>query len=53
MRSTMAILDHVRGRFGYLSVAFGQSVFLVFRGSIEIETRFYRKALRKDSFYEE
>ena len=43
----MAILELVRGRFGYLSVAFGQSVF---SGSIEIRTRFYRKALRKDFF---
>ncbi|KAF3515367.1 hypothetical protein F2Q69_00007238 [Brassica cretica] len=43
----MAILEPVRGRFGYVSVAFGQSVF---SGSIEIRTRFYRKALRKDFF---
>uniref|UniRef100_A0A0D3BHK3 Uncharacterized protein n=1 Tax=Brassica oleracea var. oleracea TaxID=109376 RepID=A0A0D3BHK3_BRAOL len=35
------ILELVRGRFGYVSVALGQSVF----GSIEIRTRFYRKAL--------
>ena len=43
----MAILELVRGQFGYVSVAFGQ---LVFSGSIEIRTRFYRKALRKDFF---
>ena len=50
MRGPMAILELVRGRFGYVSVAFEQSVF---SGSIEIEKRFYRKALCKDSFYEE
>ena len=50
MRGPMAILELVRGRFGYVSVAFGQSVF---SGSIEIGTKFYRKALCKDSFYEE
>ena len=43
----MAILELVRGRFGYVSVAFRQSVF---SGSIEIRTRFYRKVLRKDLF---
>ncbi|KAF3523088.1 hypothetical protein F2Q69_00048240 [Brassica cretica] len=43
----MAILELVRGQFGCVSVAFGQSVF---SGSIEIRTRFYRKALRKDFF---
>ncbi|KAF2574902.1 hypothetical protein F2Q70_00004563 [Brassica cretica] len=37
----IAILELVRGRFGYVSVASGQSVF---SGSIEIRTRFYRKA---------
>ncbi|KAF3586477.1 hypothetical protein F2Q69_00027794 [Brassica cretica] len=47
VRGPMAILELVCGRFGYVSVAFGQSVF---RGSIEIRTRFYRKALRKDLF---
>ena len=47
MRGPMAILELVRGRFGYVSVAFGQSVF---SGSIEIRTRFYRKVLRKDLF---
>ncbi|KAF3515343.1 hypothetical protein F2Q69_00006672 [Brassica cretica] len=41
MRGPIAILELVRGRFGYVSVALGQSVF----GSIEIRTRFYRKAL--------
>ena len=50
MRGPMAILELVRGRFGYMSVAFGQ---FVFSGSIEIETIFYRKALCNDSFYEE
>ncbi|KAF3547049.1 hypothetical protein DY000_02008450 [Brassica cretica] len=43
----MAILELIRRRFGYVFVAFGQSVF---SGSIEIRTRFYRKALRKDFF---
>ncbi|KAF2617652.1 hypothetical protein F2Q68_00038824 [Brassica cretica] len=33
VRGPMAILEHVHGRFGYVSVAFGQSVF---SGSIEI-----------------
>ncbi|CAN6801981.1 unnamed protein product, partial [Brassica oleracea] len=47
VRGPVAILELVRGRFGYVSVAFGQ---LVFSGSIEIKTRFYRKALRKDFF---
>ncbi|KAF3599642.1 hypothetical protein F2Q69_00037034 [Brassica cretica] len=47
VRGPVAILELVRGRFGYVSVAFGQSVF---SGSIEIRTRFYRKALRKDFF---
>ncbi|KAF3549015.1 hypothetical protein DY000_02008289 [Brassica cretica] len=42
VRGPMAILELVRGQFGYVSVAFGQSVF---SGSIEIRTRFYRKAL--------
>ncbi|KAF3607342.1 hypothetical protein DY000_02046872 [Brassica cretica] len=42
VRGPMAILELVCGRFGYVSVAFGQSVF---RGSIEIRTRFYRNAL--------
>ena len=50
MRGPMAILELVRGRFGYVSVASGQSVF---SGSIEIRTRFYRKALCEDSFYKE
>ncbi|KAF2533206.1 hypothetical protein F2Q70_00029696 [Brassica cretica] len=50
VRGPMAIIELVRGRFGYVSVAFGQSVF---SGSIEIGTRFYRMALCKDSFYEE
>ena len=50
VRGPMAILELVRGRFGYVYVAFGQSVF---NGSIEIVTKFYRKALCKDSFYEE
>ncbi|KAF3572366.1 hypothetical protein F2Q69_00058476 [Brassica cretica] len=50
VRGPMAILELVRGRFGYVSVAFRQSVF---SGSIEIGTRFYRKTLCKDSFYEE
>ena len=50
MRDPMVILDLVRNRFGYVSVASGQSVF---SGSIEIITRFYRKALCEDSFYEE
>ncbi|KAF3499777.1 hypothetical protein F2Q69_00041700 [Brassica cretica] len=50
VRGPMAILELVRGRFGYVSVAFGQ---LVFSGSIEIRTRLYRKALCKDSSYEE
>ncbi|KAF3544539.1 hypothetical protein DY000_02008006 [Brassica cretica] len=43
----MAILEPVHGRFGNVSVAFGQ---LVFTGSIEIRKRFYRKALCKDFF---
>ena len=43
----MAILELVRGRFGYVFVAFGQSVFSC---SIEIRKRFYRKALRKYLF---
>ncbi|KAF3511742.1 hypothetical protein F2Q69_00005508 [Brassica cretica] len=47
VRGPMAILELVRGRFGFLSVAFGQ---LVFSGSIEIRTRFYRKVLCKDLF---
>uniref|UniRef100_A0A0D3DKL5 Uncharacterized protein n=1 Tax=Brassica oleracea var. oleracea TaxID=109376 RepID=A0A0D3DKL5_BRAOL len=47
VRGLMVILELVRGRFGYVSVAFGQSVF---SGSIEIRTRFYRNALRKDFF---
>ncbi|KAF2539043.1 hypothetical protein F2Q68_00021244 [Brassica cretica] len=42
VRGPMAILELVRGRFGYVSIASGQSVF---SGSIEIRTRFYRKAL--------
>ena len=50
MRGPMAILELVRDRFGYVSVASGHSVF---SGSIEIRTRFYRKALCEDSFYEE
>ncbi|KAF3540558.1 hypothetical protein F2Q69_00021604 [Brassica cretica] len=50
VRGPMAIPEIVRGRFGYVSVAFGQSVF---SGSIEIGTRIYRKALCKDSFYED
>ncbi|KAF2590530.1 hypothetical protein F2Q70_00038277 [Brassica cretica] len=33
VRGPMAILELVHGRFGYVSVAFGQSVF---SGSIEI-----------------
>ena len=49
MRGPIAILELVRGRFGYVSVALGQSVF----SSIEIRTRFYRKVLCKDIFYEE
>ncbi|KAF3583571.1 hypothetical protein F2Q69_00029593 [Brassica cretica] len=40
VRGPMAILELVRGRFGYVSVASGQ---LVFSGSIEIRTRFYCK----------
>ncbi|KAG5388403.1 hypothetical protein IGI04_029944, partial [Brassica rapa subsp. trilocularis] len=47
VRGLISILELVRGRFGYMSVAFGQSVF---SGSIEIWTRFYCKALRKDIF---
>ena len=47
VRGPMAILELVHGRFGYVPVAFEQ---LVFSGSIEIRTRFYRKALRKDFF---
>ena len=47
VRGLISILEFVRGRFGYMSVAFGQSVF---SGSIEIWTRFYCKALRKDIF---
>ena len=50
VRGPMAILELVRGRFGYVSVA---SVKSVFSGSIEIRSRFYRKALCEDSFYEE
>uniref|UniRef100_A0A0D3EAS1 Uncharacterized protein n=1 Tax=Brassica oleracea var. oleracea TaxID=109376 RepID=A0A0D3EAS1_BRAOL len=50
VRGLMAILELVRGRFGYASVASGQPVF---SGSIEIRTRFYRKALCEDFFYEE
>ncbi|KAF3581506.1 hypothetical protein DY000_02030997 [Brassica cretica] len=50
VRGPMAILELVRGRFGYVFFASGQ---LVFSGSIEITTRFYRKALCEDSFYEE
>ncbi|KAF3539634.1 hypothetical protein F2Q69_00019231 [Brassica cretica] len=50
VRGPMTILELVRGRFGYVSVAFGRSVF---SGSIEITIRFYRKAVCKDSFYEE
>ena len=49
VRGPIAILELVRGRFGYVFVALGQSVF----GSIEIRTGFYRKALCKDIFYEE
>ena len=45
MRGQIAILELARGRFGYVSVALGSS--------IEIRTRFYRKALCKDIFYEE
>ncbi|KAF3504376.1 hypothetical protein F2Q69_00043225 [Brassica cretica] len=48
VRGPMAILELVRGRFGYVSIASGQSVF---SGSIEIRTRFYRKALCEDSFF--
>ena len=40
MRGPMAILELVRGRFGYVSIASEQ---LVFSGSIEISTTFYRK----------
>ena len=47
VRSLISILELVRGRFGYMSVAFGQSVF---SGSIEIWMIFYCKALRKDIF---
>ena len=47
MRGPMAILELVRGRSGYVYVAFGQSVF---SGLIEIRTRFYRKTLCKDLF---
>ena len=47
VRGLISILELVRGRFGYMSVAFGQSVF---SGSIEIWTIFYCKALRKDIF---
>ncbi|CAN6815418.1 unnamed protein product, partial [Brassica oleracea] len=47
VRGLMAILELDRGRFGYVSVAFGQSVFI---GSIEIITTFNRKAIRKDFF---
>ena len=47
MRGPMAILELVSGRFGYVSVAFGESVC---SGSIEISTRFYSNALRKDFF---
>ncbi|KAG5393516.1 hypothetical protein IGI04_023479 [Brassica rapa subsp. trilocularis] len=43
----ISILELVRGRFVYMSVAFGQSVF---SGSIEIWMIFYCKALRKDIF---
>ncbi|KAF2552149.1 hypothetical protein F2Q68_00035734 [Brassica cretica] len=50
VRGPMAILDLACGRFGYVYVASGQSVF---SGSIEIGTKFYRKALCEDSFYEE
>ncbi|KAF3540778.1 hypothetical protein F2Q69_00021687 [Brassica cretica] len=39
VRGPMAILELVRGRFGYVAVASGKSVF---SGSIEIRTRFYR-----------
>ena len=46
MRGPNAILELIRGRFGYV-YAFGQPLF---SGSIEIETRFYRKALCKYSF---
>jgi len=47
VRGLISILELVRGRFGYMSVAFGQSVF---SGSIEIWTIFYCKAVRKDIF---
>ena len=47
VRGLISIFELVRGRFGSMSVAFGQSVF---SGSIEIWTRFYCKALRKDIF---
>ncbi|KAF3540781.1 hypothetical protein F2Q69_00021682 [Brassica cretica] len=50
MCGPMAILELVNGRFGYVSVASRKSVF---SDSIEIRTRFYRKALCGDSFYEE
>ena len=50
MRGLMVILELVRGRFGYVSVASGKSVF---SGLIEIRTRFYRKVFCEDSFYEE
>ena len=49
VRDPIVILELVCGRFEYVSVALGQSVF----GLIEIRTRFYRKALCKDIFYEE
>ena len=44
VRGLISLLELVRGRFGYMSVAFGQSVF---SGSIEIWTIFYCKAVRK------
>ena len=47
MRGPMAILELLRGRFGYVSVTFGQSVFSTL---IEIGTRFYRKGLCKVTF---
>ena len=48
VRGPIAILELVRGWFGYMSVALRKSVL----GSIEIRTRFYRKVLCKDIFYE-
>ena len=46
-RDPTVILEFVRGKFRYVSVAVRQSVF----GSIEIRTSFYREALCGDHYF--